>query len=304
MKDLTAIIISFFRPNYTIDCIKSLRKEYPKIKILVGENGEMNSDIEHLVSVIGGRYIQLPFDSGVGGGRNRLISEVETKYVLVGDNDFLYDRHAKVDKLLKFLKSNKRFDVIGGRILEQNSVKNYQGNLEIQEDCIIYSAVNENEVKKKNRASGLRYKKVDITFNYFVARVKDIIDLPWDEHIKVAYEHSHWFINAKKVGKRIAFAPDAIVKHKHQSYLVDPKYSKYRNRKSDKHYFFKSLGIKHLKGFNGSIDRIKVNGDKKYFAKKMVTIKGRLRNVGDVIIMDKNDYDRLPKGLKEKIIYS
>jgi len=36
----------------------------------------------------------------------------------------------------------------------------------------------------------------------------------------------------------------------------------------------------------------------------MVTVKGRIRNVGDVIIMDKNDYDRLPRGIKAKIIYS
>ena len=72
MKDLTAIIISFFRPKYTIDCVKSLRKQYPKIKILVGENGERNADVAKAVSDVGGKYIQLSFDCGVGPGRNML----------------------------------------------------------------------------------------------------------------------------------------------------------------------------------------------------------------------------------------
>ena len=275
MKDLTAIIISFLRPKYTIDCIKSLRKEYPDIKILVGENGERNVDIANLVSEVGGRYIQLPFDYGVGPARNRLLSEVETKYVLIGDDDFFYDRDAKVDKMLKFLKYHKEYDVAGGRILQEDLIRNYQGHFDIQKDRIIYNLVDENEVVEIDKASGLRYKKVDIVFNFFVARVKDIIDLPWDKNIKVAYEHSHWFISAYRAGKNIAFLPDAVVKHKFQNYPACNRYCKFRNRRSDKEYFLKSLGIKYVRGFNNSVIEFDKDADKKYSAKKLVNIKSR-----------------------------
>lgn len=52
--DITAIIVSFGRRKYTIDCINSLHRLYPKIKILVGENGKPDKKIKKIVESIGG----------------------------------------------------------------------------------------------------------------------------------------------------------------------------------------------------------------------------------------------------------
>ena len=274
MKDLTAIIISFFRPKYTIDCVKSLRKQYPKIKILVGENGERNADVAKAVSDVGGKYIQLSFDCGVGPGRNMLLEEVKTKYVLVGDDDFLYDKGANVDRMVEFLRHHKEFDIAGGRILQDNLVKNYQGHFDDQGDRIVYNLIKEDKVVETDKATRLRYKKVDIIFNFFVARVKDIIDLPWDKNIKVAYEHSHWFISAYRAGKNVAFIPEAIVKHKFQNYDVCKTYSEHRNRRFDKNYFLRSLGITHVTGFNGSVIEFEKEESRKSPVEKLVKLKG------------------------------
>src|SRR6056297_23020 len=219
MKKLTALVVSFLRPRYTLDCVRSLKKTYPNIgDIVVGNNGEENEEIKKVVEGVGGRYYKLDFNIGVPASRNKLIDKINTKYVLVGDNDFLYDEEAKVDKMVTFLENNPEFDLIGGRIIENNKIKNYQGFIDIYDDHLEYSMVHENEAIDLDKASGLRYKEVDLTFNYFVARVDSIKDVPWDEGIKVAYEHSHWFINLKKAGKKVAFSPDSIVKHKYQSY--------------------------------------------------------------------------------------
>lgn len=298
MNNVTAIVISFLRPKYTIDCIKSLKKTYPKIgDILVGENAEYNEEIENAVFKVGGKYIQLEYDSGVPAGRNRLMDLVKTKYVLVGDDDFLYDKKAKVDKMVKFLEENPEFDLIGGRVFENGQVKNYQGYIDIYDDHLDYIIVHENEVTKKDKKSGLRYKKVDLTFNFFIARVESIRDVPWDEHIKVAFEHSHWFINLKKNNKVVAFSPDPIVDHKKQGYGVSNEYKKFRLRKSDRHYFFDSLGIEYAKGMRGEITRKEVDGNKKYYAKESLKVNGKKYGAGDIVILK----NKQPKGVMEKL---
>ena len=90
MRNVTAIIISFLRPGYTKACIKSLRTLYPDINILVGENGEFSEDMQDYCDNHDAEYIQLPYDSGVCVGRNELVKQVDTEYVLVGDDDFFY----------------------------------------------------------------------------------------------------------------------------------------------------------------------------------------------------------------------
>lgn len=297
MNNLTAIVISFLRPRYTADCIRSLRETYPDINILVGENGHYNKELEEICQEVDAEYIDLEFDSGVPAGRNELIKRVETDYVLVGDDDFLYDEEAKVDQMVDFLESKKEFDLVGGRVFENGQVKNYQGYIEIYDDHLNYVAVHENEVDKKDNFSGLSYKEVDLTFNYFVARTDEIKDVLWDENIKVAFEHSHFFIHLKKAGKKVAFSPEPIVKHKHQDYGISDEYKKFRTRRSDKHYFFKSLGIEYSNDMNGSTTRIDKKGDKKYYAKENIKIKGRNYGKGDIVILE----DKQPKGVMDKL---
>ena len=299
---LTAIVVSFLRPNYTIDCVKSLRETYPYIgKILVGENGYYDESVEKAIFDANGEYIELKFDSGVGPGRNRLMDKVNTDYVLVGDDDFLYDDKAMVDRMVEFLDNHPEFDLVGGRIIENKNLKNYQGFIDINDDHLKYRMVHENTVEDFDEESGLRYKKVDLTFNFFVARTESIRDVPWDEKIKVAYEHSHWFISLKKAGKNVAFSPDPVVDHKKQNYKISQEYKQFRTRKSDKNYFFKSLGIDYSEGMNGGITKIDENGNKKYFAKSAVKILGRKYRSGDLIIIEKEVYSRLPLGIKERI---
>lgn len=245
MKNLTAIIVSFLRPQYTIDCVKSLREEYPQIKIIVGEQikDKPTYDLKYNCKKYDAKYIELPFDCGVGNSRNLLIKEVDTEFVLIGDDDFLYDKNAKVEKMFKFMQ-NTNFDLIGGRIIEDNKVKNYQGIIEINDKFIRTKPIPDNEnVEMEEMASGLKYQQVDLTFNFFVIRTATALKYPWDPNIKVAWEHHHFFVNLKKNDCKVAYSPEPIVKHKFQNYPRTQEYQNFRSRKSDMQYYFSSLGI-------------------------------------------------------------
>lgn len=266
MKNTTAIIISFLRPQYTLECIKSLKKEAPDIKILVGENGNFNKDIDKLCKEVGAEYIQLPYDSGVCVARNELIKRVNTKYVLVGDDDFYYTSEAKISEMEAFLDGNDSFDLIGGRVKQYGIVKNYQGFIQKNKDHFKSFPINVDEVEYSiDDNSRLRFTSADLVFNFFVARTDKIKKVPWDEEIKVAYEHFSWFYDFKLAGGKVAFSPDPVVIHKPEHVVFDmhdnnnEAYMAFRNRKSDKDRFFGKYGLKYTIGMNGTVTY--ANGD-------------------------------------------
>ncbi len=291
MKHTTALLISFLRPEYTMACVKSLRENYPDIQILVGDNGEFNQELKDFINEHGGRYFVLPYDSGVSYARNRLMELMTTEYVLVGDDDFFYDKNARADDMEKFMLGHPEYVLIGGRISNKGVVANYQGVINILPDHLHYIPLDP-EALEYDEDSGLNYQTADIVFNYFVARISEIKDVKWDENIKVAFEHSDWFLSLKKAGGRaVAFTPDPVVIHKpeHVGVKKIKQYQGYRYRSSDMTYFFTKHGIDYLIGFNdvkhmtkqdapGTGQHIRV-----YYAKRKLTFDGKTYNSGDMI---------------------
>lgn len=252
MNNLTAILISFLRPEYTIECVKSLQNQYKDINIIVGDNAGHNDELAGFCLQYGCKYVPLPFDSGVSIGRNRLIEHVDTEFILIGDDDFYYTEDAKVPEMLEFMRNHSEFDLIGGRVIERGVVKNYQGTIDIYPDHLHYHKLDFDQCELDEQ-TGLRYQKCDITFNYFIARTQVLKDNKWDENIKVAHEHSDYFIGLKKAGVRVAFTPDAVVVHKpeHVQVARQSEYKGYRSRRSDKDYFFTKHNLKYSIGLNG-----------------------------------------------------
>ncbi len=258
MKNITAIIISFLRSGYTKACIKSLKEQYPDIKIIVGENGEFDISIATLCQEVGAKYIQLPYDSGVCYARNALVKLVETEYILVGDDDFFYTGEAKIEQMKNFLEQYREFDLIGGRVEQDGVVRNYQGTFEKFDDHFeTYGLkVEETEFKigKLENGDQLLYYPVDLTFNFFVARTEIVKQVLWDEEIKVAYEHFSWFYDFKCAGYKVAFTPEAKVIHKPHDINPEekPEYKDFRCRKQDKERFFEKYAIDYFIDINGS----------------------------------------------------
>jgi len=244
MKNLTAIIINFLRDDYTVDCVKSLREQYPEIQILVGDqNKKTSKELNNVCKENGAEIVRLPYDCGLSRSRNILVEKVKTDYVLVGDNDFLYTDSSKVDKMLEFLE-NSNFDLIGGRIKE-NEVRNYQGFIDIIRfpNSIQCRRLNNQDIASK-KLNSLTYEKIDLVFNFFVARTDILRKNKWEERIKIGWEHTLFFINLKKNRVNVAYSPEPIVLHKFQNYEKKEDYKFFRGRgEESKEVFFDVLGI-------------------------------------------------------------
>ena len=252
MKNLTAIIVTMLRDEYLKKCLSSLRETYPTINILVGDNGHESKEREKLCEKYGAEYFKMPFDSGVCFARNRLVERVKTDYVLIGDDDFFYTKIANVDLMLSFLRKNTELDLLAGRVIEGDLIRNYQGKIKFGEDYIVLEKTELNEYEEKD---GLRFKRSDLVFNYFVAKTKAIKSVKWDEEIKVAYEHLDYFISLKRAEKKVAFTPDALVIHKpFLSMPISKEYLSFRSRKNDREYFFIKHGLAYVIDMNGYKD--------------------------------------------------
>lgn len=297
MKNVTAILISFLRPEYTMACLKSLKQIAPEIEIIVAENGEFDQELNDFILNLGGQYVQMPYDSGVCHARNEMMKLVKTEYVLVGDDDFFYLEDTGIEKMLKFLENRQDIDLIGGRIFENGQVLDYQGYMNMIGDHLEYRRL-DIESCEFDEATGLKYKICDIVFNFFIARKDRIINYPWDEKIKVAFEHSDWFLSLKNTGIKVAFTPDCVVVHKprHVKLKNQKKYMQFRMRRTDMSYFFEKHKIKYSIGFKG----IKMKADPmnltklRFYAKVGISHEGKTYNPGDIIMTDNPNDNMAP----------
>lgn len=250
-KNITALVVSFLREDHLAYCLNTLRKQYPNIKIVVGDNGGYHDKKKKICKKYNAEYNKLPYDCGICVGRNRLIDKIDTKYVLVGDDDFYYDKDAKIVEMAKLLEKTD-FDLVGGRVKIRGNVHNYQGYMKHEAGRLLYKKLELKDFKKEN----IRYKPCDITFNFFVAKKEALTDVKWDEKIKVAYEHSSFFIKFKEKGYKVAFTPDSVVGHKPKHIKMKPKrdkkYRKHRGRKTDKTRFFEKFRLHYAVDMNGN----------------------------------------------------
>lgn len=262
MKNVTFLVVSFLRDGYLRACVESILKTYPQAKILIGDNGYPTDEKVRWfkeLETLGVRSWFLPFDSGVAYGRNFLYNKAKTPFVVIGDDDFYYTKESGLDKMYGLVHKNKRIDVLGGRVVEGGKTRDYQGNIEDRkrgaEHSLHYSALTDGGYRTMG---GVRYKFCDITFNYCIIRRSSMPKPLWDSNIKVAYEHSDFFLSARKRGMRVAFTPDAIVIHRPE-HIEEPRtneYLGYRSRKEDKEYFYKKWALDYTVDMSGRRDQL------------------------------------------------
>jgi hypothetical protein len=245
----TAIIISFNRPKYTLDCITTLNKCFPNIKILIGNNGYTEHDSNCVDSFIqkqikwkmikyGGRYVELPFDCGIGYARNVLLRLVDTPYVLIGDDDFYYTPEARLYDAETFLDNHTEYGMVGGRVRQNNKIMDYQGYLSVGEK-VSYTKLPANKLLYNFcEPSQLRYCQVDMMTNCWIGRVNKLP--PYNENHKIYHEHLAYMIGLKDKVK-MAFSPDIVIDHKKYNYKYQ-EYNSFRFREDEKNYLIEQYG--------------------------------------------------------------
>ncbi len=90
--------------------LASVRKVYAGPVIIADDSQVPYASDDPLVSVL-----RLPFDSGIGAGRNALIDAVTTEYLWMADDDMILLPDFDIGRVLDYLASNPQVDLVGGQ---------------------------------------------------------------------------------------------------------------------------------------------------------------------------------------------
>ena len=180
---ITAVIKTFERPKACARLIRSLQRLYPAMAIIVVD------DSRDPRCIPGTRLVSLPFDSGVGAGRQAGLKQVRTPFLLNLDDDFLLYRGTHLGAALGALTRHTRLDLVGGRVIDLP--------LFITHDFRGASLFATNASPKV--APGTRFSNVEVLDkvpNFFLARTDAVRAVGWNPRLK-RLDHADFFTRAR-----------------------------------------------------------------------------------------------------------
>jgi glycosyltransferase involved in cell wall biosynthesis len=215
----TAVIKTFERPNKLINLLKSIRKFYPRMHVIIIDDS--TSCIKHKWDKKTS-YYHMPYDIGLSEGRNIGVSYVKTPYTLVLDDDFLFTEKTKLDIFLHILK-NYNFDIVSGDVVDYGVMtRSRRGIFKIKEKNLVLKYLPANHKK-----SG--YPNLDFVLNFFLARTNILKYYPWDSDLKIR-EHEEFFWRLKQNNVRVTYTNEVSIWHfpDDHSEIKKTKYSEMR----------------------------------------------------------------------------
>ena len=206
MESVTTLIIkhmSLFRSKEVNLLIQSVRKFYPTIQVIVGDDTHERKNPDDPPYIVpewatdtsNTKLLFLPEDCGLSLGRNILVQSVQTPYFVLLDDDFLFTKNTRLEKFLGVLLNNPTVAIVGGGLTKPTSgFLSYGLDLNVVEHS--HSAIF-TKTKQTFDSNGCR--RVDATFNFFMARTSVLQKLPWNPVLKIQ-EHEALFLMLKMAG--------------------------------------------------------------------------------------------------------
>ena len=218
-RELSVLIKTFGRRDKTVRLVRSIRRFYPDLDIIVADDGPGGAPYPSATS------LPLPYDAGLSEGRNALIAAANTPYVLLLDDDFVFFHRTRLGPAFRVIRERPSIDILAGTVRDLPRYRVLGYYYRLQRNGTVLHYVNE----PLESLGPLR--RYDITPNFFIARVDRLKAVGWDPELKLA-EHTDFFLRAHAAGLATWHYPPLEILHaRHQ---VDTTYQAMRSRGS--HY--------------------------------------------------------------------
>jgi len=227
-------IKTFERPKQVERLVRSIKEFYPKAHIYIVDDSK---------EPMKGSF-PMEFDSGLSAGRNLLIRNTKEPYLLFLDDDFVFTKDTKVEKLVELLEKNPEFGIMGGAMRQDGVIRHYEGYLKFDGEKMI---CNKNTIPRED------FIETGLILNFFLARREVFDSVRWDSDLKLA-EHADFFLRLSYTKWKVGYYDGVIVEHKP---FKNGEYNKFRNRGE---FFTKMMmykrGLKEIVGYDGKKFRL------------------------------------------------
>ena len=225
LDDITIAIKAFQRPDKLNNCLKSIRKFYPNIRIIVADDSRKSSS-----NTLADEYYMLEHDTGISFGRNYLVNKVKTPLMMIVDDDTIFTQGDCIENMLRPMLDHSEINLVAGTLTNND----YYGNYEKYKDILF------RKFKTYHKEiSG--YRIYDFVINLFLAKTESLRVVKWDDDLKIC-EHTNFFFRGMSeltctIAKNTTFINDN--KANSRSYMS------FRHGRSQKYIDkqFKSLGV-------------------------------------------------------------
>lgn len=197
-ESVTAIVKTFERPKELKRLIKSIRRFFPNMHIIVVDDSRKPGKIDGVVC------IEMSYDSGVSAGRNMAVSQVDTKYLLLLDDDFVFCRKTDLEPAVRKMDKHADVDIMGGEVL---TLPLYTRSR--YEKDSLHPTTREATMPDSSSIGGMAVQ--DKVANFYIAKTASIKRVGWDARIK-RLDHADFFTRAKGVLTTV-FNPEFKVLH-------------------------------------------------------------------------------------------
>lgn len=184
-ETVTIVIKTLLRPHALRCCIASIRRFYPRIRILVADDSGYRSLAAREAAI--DAYYLLPWDSGASFGRNFLVGRVRTPYVMVVDDDTLFDPATDLAAACRVLDSTPPIDLVAGHYRPAR----WWGCFELDPwRRTLY------QLFGRARTVVAGFPLYDFVPQFYVGRTDKVRDVGWDDELKTL-DHLQFFWRAR-----------------------------------------------------------------------------------------------------------
>lgn len=217
-KDLTICIVHYNKINKLQNTIEHIQENTScayMVKIL--NNGYTDEAIESYLSKISSKKnIEIIFNEeniGCSPGRNKLLNDINTPYVMTLDDD-MYVCKGWFEKARSVFRSNPKIGVIGfpfvqNNIYSQSSSRVGGGYLSLESSVLSVESINWNQVDDSNEYISVDY----IPGGSMLMRNEVLSDFEWDSRYKIGFDDLDVSLQLSSSKWDLAMIPDYDFKH-------------------------------------------------------------------------------------------
>ena len=238
----TIIVKSFKRLEGLAAFIGSIRRIYPSIPVCIVDDSFRRGETSELADSIAKTpyvdWVSLPYDSGLCTGRNAAVKHCTSEYIILCDDDFIFDKHTDLVAMLIPLEK-LGLDICGGLVRRDGkTASNWCGSLTWRTEKNGKSTLGMVALRTPVQlVAGIRVRRTDVTYNFFAARRQFLLDHPWDDRYKISQEHIDSFITWSRAKAKVGFTVDSVAGHSRK--YDTPEYTRLRRRNFSKHFLAK-----------------------------------------------------------------